>query len=192
MRSIAEARFPHKELDSPGACVYIPGFHEVSHVNVRGLAHLLIVYVVWGSTYLAIRIAVREGSGFPPFYMAGTRIIIASCILFLLCKARGKSLRPTRRDWYVFAASGVLLWFGGNGLVSWAEMRAASGYAAVLVGSQPLWTIFLESVIDRRRPTWQMIAALVVGLAGIVVLNYPCCRIRRMTRWRPRSRCVSR
>jgi len=141
-------------------------------VNVRGLAHLLIVYVVWGSTYLAIRIAVREGSGFPPFYMAGTRIIIASCILFLLCKVRGKSLKPTQRDWYVFAASGVLLWFGGNGLVSWAEMRAASGYAAILVGSQPLYTMFLESVIDRRRPTWRMIAALVVGLTGIVVLNY--------------------
>jgi len=141
-------------------------------VNVRGLAHLLIVYVVWGSTYLAIRIAVREGSGFPPFYMAGTRIIIASCILFLLCKVRGKSLKPTQRDWYVFAASGVLLWFGGNGLVSWAEMRAASGYAAILVGSQPLYTMSLESVIDRRRPTWRMIAALVVGLTGIVVLNY--------------------
>ena len=141
-------------------------------MNVRGLAHLLIVYVVWGSTYLAIRIAVREGSGFPPFYMAGTRIIIASCILFLLCKVRGKSLKPTQRDWYVFAASGVLLWFGGNGLVSWAEMRAASGYAAILVGSQPLYTMSLESVIDRRRPTWRMIAALVVGLTGIVVLNY--------------------
>lgn len=142
-------------------------------MNVRGLAHLLIVYVVWGSTYLAIRIAVREGSGFPPFYMAGTRIIIASLILFLLCKARGKSLKPTKRDLQVLAPSGVLLWFGGNGLVSWAEMRAASGYAAILVGSQPLWTMFLESVIDRRRPTWRMIVALVIGLAGIIVLNYP-------------------
>jgi len=138
----------------------------------RALVAYLLVCIVWGSTYLAIRIAVREGSGFPPFYMAGTRIIIASCILFLLCKVRGKSLKPTQRDWYVFAASGVLLWFGGNGLVSWAEMRAASGYAAILVCSQPLYTMSLESVIDRRRPTWRMIAALVVGLTGIVVLNY--------------------
>jgi drug/metabolite transporter (DMT)-like permease len=77
----------------------------VSEVNVRGLAHLLVVYIVWGSTYLAIRIAVREGSGFPPFYMAGTRILIASGILFLLCLARGKSLKPTRQDVQVFAAS---------------------------------------------------------------------------------------
>lgn len=142
-------------------------------MNVRGLAHLLVVYIVWGSTYLAIRVAVREGTGFPPFYMAGTRIMIASCILFLLCLARGLSLKPTRRDFQVFAASGVLLWFGGNGLVTWAEMRAASGYAAVLVGSQPLWTIFLECILDRRRPTWRTVAALVIGLAGILVLNYP-------------------
>jgi len=142
-------------------------------VNVRGLAHLLVVYVVWGSTYLAIRIAVREGSGFPPFTMAGTRIIIASCILFLLCLITRKSLRPTRRDWYVFAASGVLLWFGGNGLVSWAEKRAESGYAAILVGSQPLFTMTLESIIDRRRPTLLLIISLIVGMAGIVVLNYP-------------------
>jgi drug/metabolite transporter (DMT)-like permease len=141
-------------------------------VNVRGFAHLLVVYIVWGSTYLAIRIAVREGSGFPPFYMAGTRILIASAILFGLCLLRGKSLQPTKRDIQVFAASGVLLWFGGNGLVSWSEMRAASGYAAILVGSQPLWTMFLESVLDRRRPTGRMIAALILGLAGIVVLNF--------------------
>ena len=141
-------------------------------MNVRGLVHLFIIYIVWGSTYLAIRLAVREGSGFPPFYMAGTRIMIAGTILLLLCILRGKPIRPTRHDVFIFAASGVLLWFGGNGLVSWAEMRAASGYAAVLVGSQPLWTIFLESVIDRRRPTWRMIAAMLIGLAGIVVLNY--------------------
>lgn len=145
-------------------------------MNVRGLAHLFVVYIVWGSTYLGIRLAVREGSGFPPFTMAGTRILIAGTILMLLCLIRGKSLKPSRNDWFVFAASGLLLWFGGNGLVTWAEKYAASGYAAVLVGSQPLWTMTLESFIDRRRPTWRMIAALLIGLAGIVVLNYPVLR----------------
>jgi drug/metabolite transporter (DMT)-like permease len=142
-------------------------------VNVRGLAHLLVVYIVWGSTYLAIRIAVRDGSGFPPFTMAGTRVLIAAYILLLLCLVRGKALRPTRRDVAVFAASGVLLWFGGNGLVSWAEKRAESGYAAILVGSQPLFTTTLESVIDRRRPTLLLIVSLIIGMAGIVTLNYP-------------------
>jgi drug/metabolite transporter (DMT)-like permease len=142
-------------------------------VNVRGLGHLFIVYIVWGSTYLAIRIAVREGSGFPPFTMAGTRILIAGIILMLLCIMHRRRLRPTRSDLFVFAASGVLLWFGGNGLVTWAEQRAESGYAAILVGSQPLWTMTLESIIDRRRPTWRLLAALFLGMAGIIVLNYP-------------------
>lgn len=142
-------------------------------MNVRGLVHLLIVYIVWGSTYLAIRIAVREGSGFPPFTMAGTRVLIAGSILLLMCWIGRKSLRPTRRDLWVFAASGVLLWFGGNGLVSWAEQRAESGYAAILVGSQPLFTMTLESIIDRRRPTLLLIVSLIIGMTGIVVLNYP-------------------
>ena len=142
-------------------------------MNVRALGHLLVVYIVWGSTYLAIRIAVREGSGFPPFTMAGTRIAIASCILMLMCLARGKSLRPTRNDVFVFAASGILLWFGGNGMVSWAEQKAHSGYAAILVGSQPLFTMSLESIIDRRRPTWRLLLSLFIGMAGIIVLNYP-------------------
>ncbi len=141
-------------------------------MNVRGLAHLFVVYIVWGSTYLGIRLAVREGSGFPPFTMAGTRILIAGTILLLLCLLRGRSLRPSRRDWGVFAASGVLLWFGGNGLVSWAEKYADSGYAAILVGSQPLWTMTLESFLDRRRPTGLLIVSLLVGMAGIVILNY--------------------
>ncbi|HEX6789989.1 MAG TPA: EamA family transporter [Candidatus Krumholzibacteria bacterium] len=140
-------------------------------MNVRGLAHLLVVYIVWGSTYLGIRLAVREGSGFPPLIMAGTRIFIAGVILMLLCLLRGKSLRAKRSDLGVFAASGVLLWFGGNGLVSWAEKYAASGYAAILVGSQPLWTMSLESFIDRRKPTGRLVLALLVGLAGIIVLN---------------------
>jgi drug/metabolite transporter (DMT)-like permease len=142
-------------------------------VNVRGLAHLLVVYIVWGSTYLAIRIAVREGSGFPPFTMAGTRVLIAGCILMLMCLARGKSLRATRHDIFVFGASGILLWFGGNGMVSWAEQKAHSGYAAILVGSQPLFTMTLESAIDRRRPTWQLLLSLFIGMAGIILLNFP-------------------
>ena len=141
-------------------------------MNVRGLGHLLVIYIVWGSTYLAIRIAVQEGSGFPPFTMAGTRILIAGTILMLLCLLHRRNLRPTRSDLFVFAASGILLWFGGNGLVTWAEQRAESGYAAILVGSQPIWTMTLESMLDRRRPTWRLLAALVLGLAGIIVLNF--------------------
>jgi len=145
-------------------------------VKARGLLHLLIVYIVWGSTYLAIRLAVREGAGFPPLTMAGTRVFVAGLILLALAALMRRPLRPTRRDILVFASSGILLWLGGNGLVSWAEMRAESGYTALLVGSLPLWTTTLESFIDRRRPTLRLLGALAIGLAGIAVLNYPVLR----------------
>ena len=101
-------------------------------MHVRGLVHLLIVYIVWGSTYLGIRIAVRDGSGFPAFAMAGSRVFVASLILLTWGALAKKSLRPTRQDIQMFAASGLLLWLGGNGLVSWAEKRAESAHAALL------------------------------------------------------------
>jgi drug/metabolite transporter (DMT)-like permease len=145
-------------------------------VNVRGLVHLLIVYIVWGSTYLAIRVAVRDGSGFPAFAMAGTRVFVAGLILLAWGALAKRNLRPTRHDVEMFAACGVLLWLGGNGLVSWAEKRAESGYAALLVGSLPLWTTVLESFLDHRRPTLRLLGALAVGMSGIAVLNYPTLR----------------
>ena len=145
-------------------------------MNARGLIHLLVVYIVWGSTYLGIRVAVRDGSGFPAFMMAGTRVFVASLILLTWGALAKKPLRPTRNDIQMFAASGLLLWLGGNGLVSWAEKRAESGYTALLVGSLPLWTTVLESLLDRRPPTLRLLGALAVGMSGIAVLNYPTLR----------------
>ncbi|HEX5132154.1 MAG TPA: EamA family transporter [Candidatus Krumholzibacteria bacterium] len=145
-------------------------------MKIRGIVHLLIVYIVWGSTYLGIRIAVREGTGFPPLYMAGSRVLVAGILLLLWGAIAGRNLRPTRGDLVVFASSGVLLWLGGNGLVTWAEQRAESGYAALLVGSAPLWTTTVEAVLDRRPPTLRLLGALLIGLAGVGVLNYPVIR----------------
>ncbi|MBP2680696.1 MAG: protein of unknown function transrane, partial [Candidatus Krumholzibacteriota bacterium] len=141
--------------------------------KVRGLFHLVVVYIVWGSTYLAIRIAVREGSGFPAFTMAGMRVLAASLILFAWVALSGKRLRVGKRTLGVLAVSGVLLWLGGNGLVSWAERRADSGYSALLIGALPLWVTIMESIVDRRLPTWRLVAALLIGLAGVAVLNGP-------------------
>jgi len=151
-------------------------FEEPPPVNIRGLVHLLIVYIVWGSTYLGIRIAVRDGTGFAPFAMAGSRVFVASLILLTWGALAKKSLRPTRNDVQMFVASGLLLWLGGNGLVTVAERRAESGYAALLVSTLPLWTTTLESFLDRRRPTLRLVGSLLIGMAGIVVLNFPVIR----------------
>lgn len=142
-------------------------------MNVRGLLHLCVVYIVWGSTYLAIRVAVREGAGFPPFIMAAARVFVACVILFAWARiVRGRT-RITKREAGVLFIVAVLLWVGGNGLVAFAEKRAESGYAALLVGALPIWVAIMEATIDRKRPTPRFIGALLIGLSGVAVLNGP-------------------
>jgi len=141
--------------------------------NWRGLFHLFVVYIVWGSTYLAIRVCVREGAGFPPFTMAGMRTIAASLILFGWALALRQGFRLSRRELLILIAVSILLWVGGNGLVSYAEKYVHSGYAALLVASMPLWVAVMESIIDRRRPSLRLVGALLIGLAGVAVLNGP-------------------
>jgi drug/metabolite transporter (DMT)-like permease len=138
-----------------------------------GLAYLLVVYVVWGSTYLAIRVAVREGAGFPPFTLAALRVLVAGSVILLWAAASRRPLRLTRREALVLAASGLLLWVGGNGLVVWAEQRAESSYAAVLVSSAPVWVALLEAALDRRVPSALLVGSLLAGLAGVALLAAP-------------------
>ncbi|MFQ5512120.1 MAG: EamA family transporter [Candidatus Krumholzibacteriia bacterium] len=142
-------------------------------MSLRGLFHLAVIYIVWGSTYLAIRVAVREGAGFPPFTMAAMRVFAASAILFLWGRALKGRFRLTRRQLFILGTSAILLWVGGNGMVGWAEQRVDSGYAALLVGCMPIWVAIMEALIDRRRPSLRLFGALLVGLSGIAVLNGP-------------------
>lgn len=147
-----------------------------AELDRRGLMHLLVVYVVWGSTYLGIRLAVREGSGFPPFAMALLRVMVASTVLLGWARLRGERLRLTRREARLLVVSGLLLWVGGNGLVSWAEMRADSGLAALLVAAMPIWAVLIEMGLDRKLPTWKAAASIAIGFAGVGVLSWPVLR----------------
>ena len=141
-----------------------------------GLAHLMVVYFVWGSTYLAIRVAVREGAGFPPFTLAFMRVAVASSILFVWAGLRKDRLRLTRKEFLVILGSGLLLWVGGNGLVTWAEMRASSGLAALLVASMPIWAELIAMTIDRRLPSVRMAGSILLGFSGVGLLSYPILR----------------
>lgn len=149
---------------------------ERAQIAPEGLMHLSIVYVIWGSTYLAIRIAVREGSGFPPFMMSMTRVMLSGALLLILGVLRRKRIRPSREELVVLMGSGLLLWTGANGLVTWAEQRADSGLAAMIVGSLPIWTALIEAVVDRRLPTLRLTLALMVGFIGISLLSIPSLR----------------
>lgn len=144
-----------------------------SEINWEGLPYLFAVYVIWGSTYLAIRVAVRPGSGFPPFTMGATRILFAGAIIFVWSALRRYQLRVSRKELGLLAASGILLWTGGNGLIIWAEQRVNSGYAALIISTVPIWVALIEALIDRRLPSRSLVAALLVGFSGIVVLSAP-------------------
>jgi drug/metabolite transporter (DMT)-like permease len=142
-------------------------------LSIKGLLNLVVVYLAWGSTYLFIRVAVREGSGFPPFAMAAGRTFCAAVILFLFARFLRYRLRPTREELKVLAISGILMWFIGNGMVTWAECHAPSGYAALILGTAPIWPVILESIIHHQAPSTLLVISLLVGFAGLAVLVAP-------------------
>lgn len=131
---------------------------------------LIALYIVWGSTYLAIRFAVET---IPPFLQAGLRFLISGLILVLWRRAAGDEM-PTRIQWRSVTIIGTLLLLGGNGLVSFAEQRIASGVAALIVGTVPLWLVLIEALRPGGvKPTWQAIVGLIVGFGGIYLLVGP-------------------
>lgn len=131
---------------------------------------LFALYIVWGSTYLGIRFAVET---IPPFLQAGLRFLISGIILIVWRRLAGDEM-PTGRQWKSLAIIGTLLLLGGNGLVSFAEQRIASGIAALIVGTVPLWMVLIEAMRPGGvKPTWQAIAGLIVGFGGIYLLVGP-------------------
>ena len=145
-------------------------------VSWKGLGHLCVVYVVWSSTYLAIRVAVRPGAGFPPFALAALRCLLGFPVLVLWARVRGLRVRPTWPEVRLLATSGVLLWTFGNAFVAVAEQRVDSALAAILIASTPIWVALLESIVDRRFPPKLLLVALLVGFAGTGLIGYPALR----------------
>lgn len=127
------------------------------------------VYVLWGSTFLAIRFGVET---IPPFLMAGLRHSIAGILLFAWVRLSGTPA-PAPRQWLPAAGVGALLLLGGNGLVSWAEKRVPSGLAALIVASVPIWLTLLHGLQKRSRPHGVVILGLATGLAGLAFLVAP-------------------
>ncbi|NJC96224.1 MAG: EamA family transporter [Anaerolineales bacterium] len=131
---------------------------------------LLALYIVWGSTYLAIRFAVET---IPPFFSAGLRFFISGLILVIWRRLAGDEM-PTFRQWRSLVIIGVLLLLGGNGMVSFAETRIASGIAALIVGTVPLWLVLIEGLRPGGvKPSWRAILGLLVGFGGIYLLIGP-------------------
>ena len=133
---------------------------------------LVIVYVVWGSTYLAIRIAIET---MPPFFMAAVRQCIAGAVLFAASIRRGDTAgdRVGARQWRAATIVGGALLLGGNGGVVWAEQRIASGVAALLVATLSLWMALLSWLVLGERPSRLAAIGLPLGFVGVALLVRP-------------------
>src|SRR3954465_14904952 len=126
-----------------------------------------IIYFVWGSTFLAIRVGVRE---VPPLLLAGMRFLIAGIALYGWMRARGTS-SPTLREWGSATLLAVLIFVFDYGLLFWAERRVPSGIAAVMMATIPVFMALGEILILKtQRLTPRLAIALLVGIAGVVVL----------------------
>ena len=131
-------------------------------------AALATVYLVWGSTYLAIRVTDRT---LPPLLMSSVRFLIAGTALYAFV-ARGRA-RPTRREWVAAAVAGAALLLVGNGGVAWAETRLDSGFAALIVAIIPLYVALFDRLFFGRRLSTAAVLGLVVGFAGVALLVRP-------------------
>lgn len=131
-------------------------------------AGLAVIYLVWGSTYLAIGIGLQS---FPPFLMAGTRLLATAVLLFAWSSYRGDA-KPTARHWRNTAAAGLLLFVGGNGGVHYAQQFAPSGLTALVVATVPAWlALFDWAAVSGRRPRARELAGIALGLGGVGLLT---------------------
>ncbi len=139
-------------------------------MKARSWAALVAVYIVWGSTYLAIRFTVET---IPPFLSAGMRFLISGALLFIWRRLSGDPA-PKKVEWRSAAIIGLLLLLGGNGMLVWAEQRIPSGIASLFIATVPLWMVIIDSLRPRgMRVHWIIWLGVLVGFAGIVLLANP-------------------
>jgi drug/metabolite transporter (DMT)-like permease len=135
------------------------------------IAAFAIVYVVWGSTYLAIHFAIET---LPPFLMAGARFLLAGGVLYTWMRWVAGTPPPTRANWRSTGIVGLALLLGGNGLVVWAQFRVPSGVAALLVGVVPCCMVIVDWLRPHgTRPSLQVLLGLMLGIAGLFFLIGP-------------------
>src|SRR5271163_2465713 len=133
----------------------------------KTLLAFAIIYFVWGSTFLAIRVGVRE---MPPFLMAGMRFLAAGAVLYGWMRVKGDA-SPTFREWRAATLLAVLIFVFDYGLLFWAEKRVPSGIAAVMMATIPVFMALSEIIFLRtQRLTARLALALLIGLGGVAVL----------------------
>ena len=136
---------------------------------MTAIGPLLIVYVVWGSTYLGLKVGLEA---LPPLTLNAVRFLVAGALLFAYCRLRRWAM-PDRRQWRAGAIQGLLLPAAGTGGAAWAEQALPSGTTALFLATIPLWIVLGRRVVDRERITVPIGLGLVAGIAGVAILVRP-------------------
>jgi drug/metabolite transporter (DMT)-like permease len=145
----------------------VPAPREYQASTLAIWSALLAVYLIWGSTYLAIRFAVETT---PPFLSAAFRFIVSGAFLYIWRRAAGDP-KPTVTEWHSAATVGIFLLLGGNGGVVWASQFIPSSLAALLVATVPLWMVAIDSARPgKQRPSVAAIIGILIGFGGVVLL----------------------
>lgn len=143
---------------------------ESESFRVRLILSFFAIYVLWGTTFLAIRIAVEE---LPPLFAAGSRFLVAGVLLYAFMRAKGAA-SPTLRQWRSLIIMALLMFVAEYGPLFWAEKYVASGVVSVLAATLPILTMILEMLIVRQQRMRPMLAlAVFIGFAGVAVLLMP-------------------
>jgi drug/metabolite transporter (DMT)-like permease len=162
---MARARMPAHMNDSTLASP-APAADSALSPRVLIALSLFALYVIWGSTYLAIRVALES---YPPFTMAALRFLVMGAVMYGFLRWRGMPA-PTAQQWRNCAITGTLLLGFGNGLVCFAEQSVSSGLAAVAVAGMPLFAAAFGAMFGQWPQRWEL-AGLLIGMVGVVVLN---------------------
>ncbi len=136
-------------------------------LNFKIILAFATIYFVWGTTYLAIRLAIET---IPPFLMAGIRFSVAGLLLFSWCYFNTEK-KPTMSDWGKASVPGILMFVGGNGSLTWSEQFIPSGLASLVIASVPVWLVILNWLfVDKKRPETFTIIGIILGLTGVAFL----------------------
>jgi drug/metabolite transporter (DMT)-like permease len=136
-------------------------------LGVSVLLAFAAIYVLWGATFLAIRVAVLQ---IPPFFTAGCRFFIAGSLLFIFMRARGAA-NPTRREWSNLAIIGICMFVLTYGPLFWAEQYVSSSITSIIEATLPITTLVLEVFVFRTQPVrWRQIGGVALGFSGVALL----------------------
>jgi drug/metabolite transporter (DMT)-like permease len=149
------------------ATTMVSSVKQKSGFDIRVFLAFAAIYVLWGSTYLAIRIAVQQ---VPPLFAAGSRFFLAGTLLYAVMRFCGRP-RPSGKEWGSLVAIGFLMFVITYGAVFWAEQYVPSGFTSVLEATLPLITIALEVFVFRQqRFRWSLLVSIAVGFVGVLLL----------------------